>query len=167
MTMCRDCHYTHAREMGCRPLETVRRREKWHCLKTASSHRYESAREYSSTSPPAKTPKKKSQTKKKSRAVSREKLSSPPRLESPHESQILKQPSRENEYLLERPKMKVSWPQEGELKKAKEVSPWIAEAWGRYKDPVRIDGKVVKNSEWVKEPDIEVIGADWIHNVDS
>ena len=41
------------------------------------------------------------------------------------------------------------------------------EAWGKYKDPVRIDGKVVKNSEWVKEPDVEVIGADCNHNVDS
>ena len=38
---------------------------------------------------------------------------------------------------------------------------------GKYKDPVRIDGKVVKNSEWVKEPDVEVIGADCNHNVDS
>ena len=25
VTMCRNCHYTHAREMGCRPPETIRR----------------------------------------------------------------------------------------------------------------------------------------------
>ena len=47
------------------------------------------------------------------------------------------------------------------------MSRWMDGAWGKYKDPVRIDGKVVKNSEWVKEPDVEVIGADCNHNVDS
>ena len=30
VTMCQDCRYTHAREMGCRPPETIRRRENWH-----------------------------------------------------------------------------------------------------------------------------------------
>ena len=39
--------------------------------------------------------------------------------------------------------------------------------WGQYKDPVRIDGKVVKKSEWVKELDREVIGVDGIYNLDT
>ena len=37
----------------------------------------------------------------------------------------------------------------------------MSDAWGKFKDSVvQIDGKDVKTKEWVKEPDIEVIGVD-------
>ena len=33
------------------------------------------------------------------------------------------------------------------------MSQWISDEWGKYKNAVWVDGKVVKASEWVKEPE--------------
>merc|ERR1712015_305047 len=109
VTMCQNCHYTHAREMGCRPPETIWRREEWHCFNIASSqHRDESSREILPPPPPPKRPKRR---KKKSKAASREKLPHPQRLESPQEDQISSISTREKG-VAERPRKRVSWPPE-------------------------------------------------------
>ena len=108
VTMGPDCHYTHAREMGCRPPETIWSQEGWHCLNTASSqHRDESSREIL---PPPPHPKRPKRRKKKSKAASRENLAPPQRLESPQENQISSISPREKEPVPERPRKKVSWP---------------------------------------------------------
>ena len=108
-TMCQNCHYTHAREMGCRPPETIRRQESWHCLNIApSQHRDESTREILLPSPPAKPPKKKSKKKKRSRAATRKKLPPPQRMESPRRIKSPKyQPGRERRVLYARKRMSV------------------------------------------------------------
>ena len=161
VTMCRNCRYTHAREMGCRPQETIWRREDWHCFNTASSqHRDESTREILSPPPPARTPKKKAKRKKKSKAAPREKLSPPPRLELPQKNQNPEASSRENVPVPVRQEKNVRWPQEGEVPQVREVSRWMSDEWGKFKNPVWENGKCVEACEWVKESDIDVIGTD-------
>ena len=101
----------------------------------------------------------------------------PERLESPQENQISRISSREKEPVPERPSKKVSWPHEGELKKIREVSRWMSDEWGTYKNPVWENGKVVEACEWVKknnvqtssnppakESKIEVSRVEWINN---
>ena len=108
----------------------------------------------------------------------------PPRhFEPPLENQDSGISSRENEPVPERPRKNVSWPMLGELKKVTEVSRWMNDAWGKFlgfQDKWKwLDGKLVREG-WVnetevqtpvtpsvKESDIEINGADWIHNVDS
>ena len=169
--MCQNCRYTHAREMGCRPPETIWRREDWHCFKTASSrNRDESTREILSPVQPARTPKKK--PKKRSRAApkilhspheneipvasSRESvLPSLESFESPQENQVSSTPSREKEPVHERLKKKVSWPPDSDLEKVEEVSRWMSDAWGKFKDRWKwMDGKFV-NEGWVKETEVQ------------
>ena len=113
-----------------------------------------------------------------SRVLPREELQSPERLESPQENQISRESSREKEPVPERPKKKVSWPPENDLEKVEEVSKWMSDAWGQYKHRWKwIDGKLVEEG-WVKETEaqtpsnppakeseIEVLGADGIHNL--
>ena len=82
--------------------------------------------------PSAKPPKKKSKRKKKSKAAPREKVPPPRRFEPPLENQDSSISSRENEPVPERPRKRVSWPPERDLKKVEEVSRYMNDAWGKF-----------------------------------